>query len=118
MPQVWSQSPLFLSEARFVSPVLNHLYLCLVFVSTSSTLIDATERHEDQHLLRLFHQHSYHWFSLKLLQDGDDRVQTFGKRCRAAKRDPNCPVVIRGWLNKKVLFSKQNIHDHVLITAR
>ncbi|XP_020309336.1 pleckstrin homology domain-containing family A member 4 isoform X6 [Oncorhynchus kisutch] len=34
-------------------------------------------------------------------QDGDDRVQTFGKRCRAAKRDPNCPVVIRGWLNKK-----------------
>ncbi|CAB1312255.1 unnamed protein product [Coregonus sp. 'balchen'] len=34
-------------------------------------------------------------------KDGDDRVQTFGKRCRAAKRDPNCPVVIRGWLNKK-----------------
>ncbi|XP_019902324.1 uncharacterized protein si:ch211-234p6.5 isoform X3 [Esox lucius] len=33
--------------------------------------------------------------------DSDDRVQTFGKRCRAAKRDPNCPVVIRGWLNKK-----------------
>uniref|UniRef100_A0A3Q3VUE6 PH domain-containing protein n=1 Tax=Mola mola TaxID=94237 RepID=A0A3Q3VUE6_MOLML len=26
---------------------------------------------------------------------------TFGKRCQAAKRDPNCPVVIRGWLNKK-----------------
>uniref|UniRef100_A0A4W5RIL8 PH domain-containing protein n=2 Tax=Hucho hucho TaxID=62062 RepID=A0A4W5RIL8_9TELE len=34
-------------------------------------------------------------------KDGDDRVQTFGKRRRAAKRDPNCPVVIRGWLNKK-----------------
>uniref|UniRef100_A0A3B4T240 PH domain-containing protein n=1 Tax=Seriola dumerili TaxID=41447 RepID=A0A3B4T240_SERDU len=31
----------------------------------------------------------------------DGRVQTFGKRCQAAKRDPNCPVVIRGWLNKK-----------------
>ncbi|KAK6302122.1 hypothetical protein J4Q44_G00281750 [Coregonus suidteri] len=34
-------------------------------------------------------------------KDGDDRVHTFGKRYRAAKRDPNCPVVIRGWLNKK-----------------
>lgn len=31
-------------------------------------------------------------------------MQTFGKRCQAAKRDPNCPVVIRGWLNKKVLL--------------
>ncbi|XP_029383535.1 pleckstrin homology domain-containing family A member 4 isoform X2 [Echeneis naucrates] len=31
----------------------------------------------------------------------DGKVQTFGKRCQAAKRDPNCPVVIRGWLNKK-----------------
>lgn len=30
-------------------------------------------------------------------------MQTFGKRCQSAKRDPNCPVVIRGWLNKKVL---------------
>ncbi|XP_058477549.1 pleckstrin homology domain-containing family A member 7 isoform X2 [Solea solea] len=29
------------------------------------------------------------------------KVQAFGKRCQAAKRDPNCPVVIRGWLNKK-----------------
>uniref|UniRef100_A0A669D6P2 PH domain-containing protein n=1 Tax=Oreochromis niloticus TaxID=8128 RepID=A0A669D6P2_ORENI len=29
------------------------------------------------------------------------KVQTFGKRCQSAKRDPNCPVVIRGWLNKK-----------------
>ncbi|XP_030018866.1 pleckstrin homology domain-containing family A member 4 isoform X2 [Sphaeramia orbicularis] len=34
-------------------------------------------------------------------KDGDGKVQTFGKRCQAAKRDPNCPVVIRGWLNKK-----------------
>ncbi|KAJ7984556.1 hypothetical protein DPEC_G00356020 [Dallia pectoralis] len=34
-------------------------------------------------------------------KDGDDRVQSFGKGCRAVKRDPNCPVVIRGWLNKK-----------------
>ncbi|KAM4624496.1 pleckstrin homology domain-containing family A member 4-like [Polymixia lowei] len=32
---------------------------------------------------------------------GDEKLQTFGKRCRSAKRDPNCPVVIRGWLNKK-----------------
>ncbi|XP_071319293.1 pleckstrin homology domain-containing family A member 4 isoform X2 [Trachinotus anak] len=34
-------------------------------------------------------------------QESDGKVQTFGKRCQAAKRDPNCPVVIRGWLNKK-----------------
>lgn len=31
-------------------------------------------------------------------------MQTFGKRCHSAKRDPNCSVVIRGWLNKKVTF--------------
>lgn len=37
------------------------------------------------------------------LQECDGKVQTFGKRCQAAKRDPNCPVVIRGWLNKKVI---------------
>ncbi|XP_038592512.1 pleckstrin homology domain-containing family A member 6-like isoform X3 [Micropterus salmoides] len=36
-----------------------------------------------------------------VMKDSDGRVQTFGKRCQAAKRDPNCPVVIRGWLNKK-----------------
>ncbi|XP_062269627.1 pleckstrin homology domain-containing family A member 6 isoform X3 [Platichthys flesus] len=34
-------------------------------------------------------------------QESDGKVQAFGKRCQAAKRDPNCPVVIRGWLNKK-----------------
>ncbi|TNN49109.1 Pleckstrin y domain-containing family A member 7 [Liparis tanakae] len=34
-------------------------------------------------------------------QERDGKVQTFGKRCLASKRDPNCPVVIRGWLNKK-----------------
>ncbi|CAG5907575.1 unnamed protein product [Menidia menidia] len=34
-------------------------------------------------------------------KESDGKVQTFGKRCQAAKRDPNCPVVIRGWLNKK-----------------
>ncbi|XP_054625236.1 pleckstrin homology domain-containing family A member 7 isoform X3 [Dunckerocampus dactyliophorus] len=34
-------------------------------------------------------------------QESDGKVQTFGKRCQAAKRDPNCLVVIRGWLNKK-----------------
>lgn len=34
-------------------------------------------------------------------REGSVKVQTFGKRCQAAKRDPNCPVVIRGWLNKK-----------------
>uniref|UniRef100_A0A671LIM4 Si:ch211-234p6.5 n=1 Tax=Sinocyclocheilus anshuiensis TaxID=1608454 RepID=A0A671LIM4_9TELE len=28
-------------------------------------------------------------------------MQTFGKRCQAVKRDPNCPVVIRGWLYKR-----------------
>uniref|UniRef100_A0A669D0F5 PH domain-containing protein n=2 Tax=Oreochromis niloticus TaxID=8128 RepID=A0A669D0F5_ORENI len=33
--------------------------------------------------------------------ESDGKVQTFGKRCQSAKRDPNCPVVIRGWLNKK-----------------
>uniref|UniRef100_A0A3Q0SGF1 PH domain-containing protein n=1 Tax=Amphilophus citrinellus TaxID=61819 RepID=A0A3Q0SGF1_AMPCI len=32
---------------------------------------------------------------------GDGKVQTFGKRCQSAKRDPNCSVVIRGWLYKK-----------------
>ncbi|XP_037392886.1 uncharacterized protein si:ch211-234p6.5 isoform X2 [Pygocentrus nattereri] len=32
---------------------------------------------------------------------GEEKVQTFGKRCRAVKRDPNCPVVIRGWLFKR-----------------
>lgn len=37
-------------------------------------------------------------------QESDGKVQTFGKRCQAAKRDPNCAVVIRGWLNKKVFF--------------
>ncbi|KAI1896287.1 hypothetical protein AGOR_G00093240 [Albula goreensis] len=31
----------------------------------------------------------------------DGKVQTFGKRDRAVKRDPNCPVVIRGWLYKQ-----------------
>ncbi|MEQ2242972.1 hypothetical protein ILYODFUR_002281 [Ilyodon furcidens] len=36
-----------------------------------------------------------------VMKDSDGKVQTFGKRCQAAKRDPNCPVVIRGWLNKK-----------------
>ncbi|XP_016091985.1 pleckstrin homology domain-containing family A member 4 [Sinocyclocheilus grahami] len=30
-----------------------------------------------------------------------EKVQEFGKRCQAAKRDPNCPVVIRGWLYKR-----------------
>ncbi|XP_040885552.1 pleckstrin homology domain-containing family A member 6 isoform X2 [Toxotes jaculatrix] len=35
------------------------------------------------------------------IKESDGKVQTFGKRCQAAKRDPNCPVVIRGWLNKK-----------------
>ncbi|KAJ0060222.1 hypothetical protein NL108_004073 [Boleophthalmus pectinirostris] len=34
-------------------------------------------------------------------KDSDGKVQTFGKRCHSAKRDPNCPVVIRGWLYKK-----------------
>ncbi|KAK7919693.1 hypothetical protein WMY93_010977 [Mugilogobius chulae] len=34
-------------------------------------------------------------------QDDNGKVQTFGKRCHSAKRDPNCPVVIRGWLYKK-----------------
>ncbi|XP_061078561.1 uncharacterized protein si:ch211-234p6.5 isoform X2 [Conger conger] len=32
---------------------------------------------------------------------GDGKLQTFGKRGRAVKRDPNCPVVIRGWLCKQ-----------------
>ncbi|XP_041830071.1 pleckstrin homology domain-containing family A member 5 isoform X2 [Melanotaenia boesemani] len=36
-----------------------------------------------------------------VMQESDGKVQTFGKRCYAAKRDPNCPVIIRGWLNKK-----------------
>ncbi|XP_031699840.1 pleckstrin homology domain-containing family A member 4 isoform X2 [Anarrhichthys ocellatus] len=36
-----------------------------------------------------------------VIKESDGKVQTFGKRCLAAKRDPNCPVVIRGWLNKK-----------------
>ncbi|XP_026206614.1 pleckstrin homology domain-containing family A member 7 isoform X2 [Anabas testudineus] len=36
-----------------------------------------------------------------VIKEHDGKVQTFGKRCQAAKRDPNCPVVIRGWLNKK-----------------
>lgn len=39
------------------------------------------------------------YFPVKTESDG--KVQAFGKRCQAAKRDPNCPVVIRGWLNKK-----------------
>lgn len=39
-----------------------------------------------------------------LWQEGNTKVQTFGKRCHSARRDPNCPVVIRGWLNKKVLL--------------
>ncbi|KAM3591361.1 uncharacterized protein V6R79_000744 [Siganus canaliculatus] len=36
-----------------------------------------------------------------VIKEGHGKVQTFGKRCHAAKRDPNCPVIIRGWLNKK-----------------
>ncbi|XP_039990339.1 pleckstrin homology domain-containing family A member 6-like isoform X2 [Xiphias gladius] len=36
-----------------------------------------------------------------VIKESDGKVQAFGKRCQAAKRDPNCPVVIRGWLNKK-----------------
>ncbi|XP_036436677.1 uncharacterized protein si:ch211-234p6.5 isoform X2 [Colossoma macropomum] len=39
--------------------------------------------------------------SLASRHRGDEKVQTFGKRCRAVKRDPNCPVVIRGWLFKR-----------------
>ncbi|KAM6951172.1 pleckstrin homology domain-containing family A member 4 [Aplochiton taeniatus] len=39
--------------------------------------------------------------SFPVIKKGDERVQTFGKGCRAAKRDPNYPVVIRGWLYKK-----------------
>ncbi|XP_056306791.1 uncharacterized protein si:ch211-234p6.5 isoform X2 [Danio aesculapii] len=38
---------------------------------------------------------------LPIRDKGQDKVQTFGKRCQAAKRDPNCPVVIRGWLYKR-----------------
>ncbi|XP_028332740.1 pleckstrin homology domain-containing family A member 4 isoform X2 [Gouania willdenowi] len=34
-------------------------------------------------------------------KQSDGKLQTFGKRCQSAKRDPNCPVIIRGWLNKK-----------------
>ncbi|CAL9699028.1 unnamed protein product [Knipowitschia caucasica] len=34
-------------------------------------------------------------------KDSDGKVQTFGKRSHSVKRDPNCPVVIRGWLYKK-----------------
>ncbi|XP_028287969.1 pleckstrin homology domain-containing family A member 4 isoform X2 [Parambassis ranga] len=36
-----------------------------------------------------------------VIKESDGKVQTFGKRCHSAKRDPNCSVVIRGWLNKK-----------------
>ncbi|KAF6734797.1 Pleckstrin homology domain-containing family A member 4 [Oryzias melastigma] len=36
-----------------------------------------------------------------VMTEYDGKVQTFGKRCQAAKRDPNFPVIIRGWLNKK-----------------
>ncbi|XP_061562243.1 pleckstrin homology domain-containing family A member 6 [Phycodurus eques] len=36
-----------------------------------------------------------------ITRESDGKLQTFGKRCQASKRDPNCPVVIRGWLNKK-----------------
>ncbi|TMS21989.1 Pleckstrin homology domain-containing family A member 7 [Larimichthys crocea] len=36
-----------------------------------------------------------------VMKESDGKVQAFGKRCQAAKRDPNCSVVIRGWLNKK-----------------
>nr|XP_057918160.1 uncharacterized protein si:ch211-234p6.5 [Doryrhamphus excisus] len=36
-----------------------------------------------------------------VIRESDGKVQTFGKRCQSAKRDPNCLVVIRGWLNKK-----------------
>ncbi|XP_039645271.1 pleckstrin homology domain-containing family A member 6 isoform X2 [Perca fluviatilis] len=36
-----------------------------------------------------------------VIKESNGKLQTFGKRCQAAKRDPNCPVVIRGWLNKK-----------------
>ncbi|XP_049336592.1 pleckstrin homology domain-containing family A member 4 isoform X2 [Astyanax mexicanus] len=39
--------------------------------------------------------------SLATRHRGEERVQEFGKRCRAVKRDPNCPVVIRGWLFKR-----------------
>ncbi|KAM9774252.1 pleckstrin homology domain-containing family A member 4 isoform 3-T3 [Syngnathus typhle] len=34
-------------------------------------------------------------------RESDGKLQAFGKRCQAVKRDPNSPVVIRGWLNKK-----------------
>ncbi|XP_056157637.1 pleckstrin homology domain-containing family A member 7 [Lampris incognitus] len=39
--------------------------------------------------------------SFPVKKGGRDKLQTFGKRWRSAKRDPNCAVVIRGWLNKK-----------------
>ncbi|XP_023695613.1 pleckstrin homology domain-containing family A member 4 isoform X3 [Paramormyrops kingsleyae] len=34
-------------------------------------------------------------------KDKESKVHNFGKRTRALKRDPNCPVVIRGWLYKQ-----------------
>ncbi|XP_048871514.1 uncharacterized protein LOC125743004 isoform X2 [Brienomyrus brachyistius] len=34
-------------------------------------------------------------------QGKESKVHNFGKRARALKRDPNCPVVIRGWLYKQ-----------------
>ncbi|XP_057682185.1 pleckstrin homology domain-containing family A member 7 [Corythoichthys intestinalis] len=34
-------------------------------------------------------------------RESDGKLHAFGKRCQSAKRDPNCPVVIRGWLSKK-----------------
>ncbi|XP_026884491.2 pleckstrin homology domain-containing family A member 4 isoform X6 [Electrophorus electricus] len=39
--------------------------------------------------------------SLTTRNRDNEKVQTFGKRCQAVKRDPNCPVVIRGWLYKR-----------------
>ncbi|XP_067290661.1 pleckstrin homology domain-containing family A member 5 isoform X2 [Pseudorasbora parva] len=38
---------------------------------------------------------------LPIRDKSHEKVQAFGKRCQAAKRDPNCPVVIRGWLYKR-----------------
>ncbi|KAJ8284227.1 hypothetical protein COCON_G00030770 [Conger conger] len=47
------------------------------------------------------------WKSLVRMNEqdrgGDGKLQTFGKRGRAVKRDPNCPVVIRGWLCKQAV---------------
>lgn len=48
--------------------------------------------------------------SLKVVKTGS-KVHSFGKREQAIRRNPNVPVIVRGWLHKQVsMWSSVSVH--------